>query len=314
MLTIYGATDAVSVVIRMAMVQTRTPHDMLGRVMAVNSMCTGTSGTLGEFRAGLVAAAFGAVTSVLVGGLGALLVVAAVDAPLPRSRAHQERGARGPVSPQQRASAHARSSSASSPPGQAMNDSPAGQPATVPIGMLICGRPASPAMQVSRMTRTRNDSSSSPVMSMRGAMQGAVGSATTVPGGTRPRRWARAGADDPARRVGLRGRHGRGERHALLDAGSERRLGARDEIAEGRPGLARLHDAERLAPAVEAVGRDAVCACGRRQRARGARQEVAPERRDRRVGLREGVVRDDQMCRSAPPPSRRRAAPRRRGA
>ena len=33
-LTIYGATDAVSVVIRMAMVQTRTPHDMLGRGMA----------------------------------------------------------------------------------------------------------------------------------------------------------------------------------------------------------------------------------------------------------------------------------------
>ena len=48
MLTVYGATDAISVVIRMAMVQTRTPHDMLGRVMAVNSMCTGTSGTLGQ--------------------------------------------------------------------------------------------------------------------------------------------------------------------------------------------------------------------------------------------------------------------------
>ena len=76
MLTIYGATDAVSVVIRMAMVQTRTPHDVLGRVMAVNSMCTGTSGTLGEFRAGVVAAAFGAVVSVVLGGLGALVFVA----------------------------------------------------------------------------------------------------------------------------------------------------------------------------------------------------------------------------------------------
>jgi hypothetical protein len=59
----------------MAMVQTRTPHDMLGRVMAVNSMCTGTSGTLGEFRAGVVAASVGAVGSVLAGGLGAILVV-----------------------------------------------------------------------------------------------------------------------------------------------------------------------------------------------------------------------------------------------
>ncbi|HEY2136191.1 MAG TPA: MFS transporter [Xanthobacteraceae bacterium] len=74
-LTVYGATDAVSVVIRMAMVQTRTPHDMLGRVMAVNSACTGTSGTLGEFRAGVIAAGFGAATSVLLGGVGAILVV-----------------------------------------------------------------------------------------------------------------------------------------------------------------------------------------------------------------------------------------------
>jgi hypothetical protein len=76
MLTVYGATDAISVVIRMAMVQTRTPHDMLGRVMAVNSMCTGTSGTLGEFRSGVVAAELGAVWAVALGGLGALLVVA----------------------------------------------------------------------------------------------------------------------------------------------------------------------------------------------------------------------------------------------
>jgi MFS family permease len=76
MLAIYGATDAISVVIRMAMVQTRTPHEMLGRVMAVNSMCTGTSGTLGEFRSGVVAAAFGPVQAVVLGGLGALAVVA----------------------------------------------------------------------------------------------------------------------------------------------------------------------------------------------------------------------------------------------
>ena len=37
-------------------------------------MFTGTSGTLGEFRAGTVAALFGAFTSVLVGGLGAIAV------------------------------------------------------------------------------------------------------------------------------------------------------------------------------------------------------------------------------------------------
>jgi MFS family permease len=73
-LAVYGAGDAVSVVIRHSLVQTRTPNEMLGRVMAVNFMFTGTSGTLGEFRAGAVAALFGAFTSVLVGGVGAIIV------------------------------------------------------------------------------------------------------------------------------------------------------------------------------------------------------------------------------------------------
>ena len=73
-LAIYGATDAISVVIRHSLVQLQTPNDMLGRVMAINSMFTGTSGTLGEFRAGAVAAAFGAVTSVAIGGVGAILI------------------------------------------------------------------------------------------------------------------------------------------------------------------------------------------------------------------------------------------------
>jgi MFS family permease len=75
-LTVYGASDAVSVVIRQSLVQMRTPDAMLGRVMAVNSMFTGSSGTLGEFRAGLVAAGLGAVPSALIGGLGTLVVMA----------------------------------------------------------------------------------------------------------------------------------------------------------------------------------------------------------------------------------------------
>jgi MFS family permease len=73
-LAVYGAGDAVSVVIRHSLVQTRTPNDMLGRVMAVNFMFTGTSGTLGEFRAGTIAALFGAFISVLVGGIGAIVI------------------------------------------------------------------------------------------------------------------------------------------------------------------------------------------------------------------------------------------------
>ena len=74
-LVIYGASDAVSVVIRQSLVQMRTPHDMLGRVMAVNSMFTGSSGSLGEFRAGAIAAWLGAVPSALIGGFGTIAVM-----------------------------------------------------------------------------------------------------------------------------------------------------------------------------------------------------------------------------------------------
>jgi MFS family permease len=74
-LMVYGAGDAVSVVIRQSLVQMRTPYDMLGRVLAVNSMFTGSSGSLGEFRAGTVAAWLGAVPSALIGGAGAIMVM-----------------------------------------------------------------------------------------------------------------------------------------------------------------------------------------------------------------------------------------------
>jgi MFS family permease len=76
-LAVYGASDAISVVIRQSLVQTRTPHDMLGRVMSVNSMFSGSSGTLGEFRAGAMAAWLGAVPSALIGGVGVILIALA---------------------------------------------------------------------------------------------------------------------------------------------------------------------------------------------------------------------------------------------
>src|SRR5262249_32647550 len=74
-LRIYGGSAPTSVVIRQSLVQMRTPYDMLGRVLAVNSMFTGSSGSLGEFRAGAVAAALGAVPSALIGGLGTITVM-----------------------------------------------------------------------------------------------------------------------------------------------------------------------------------------------------------------------------------------------
>ena len=62
-------------VIRQSLIQLRTPADMLGRVMAVNALCTGSSGTLGELRAGMMAAWLGAVPAVLAGGAGAIAVM-----------------------------------------------------------------------------------------------------------------------------------------------------------------------------------------------------------------------------------------------
>ena len=71
-----GAADMVSVVIRMTLIQLKTPDDMRGRVAAVNSLFVIASNQLGEFRAGLVAAWLGAVPAVLIGGVAALVVVA----------------------------------------------------------------------------------------------------------------------------------------------------------------------------------------------------------------------------------------------
>jgi MFS family permease len=73
-LIVAGAGDMVSVVIRQSLVQLDTPDEMRGRVSAVNSVFIGASNQLGEFESGVTAAAFGPVGSVVLGGLGTLLV------------------------------------------------------------------------------------------------------------------------------------------------------------------------------------------------------------------------------------------------
>ena len=75
-LTVVGAADMVSVVVRQTLVQLRTPDEMRGRVGAVNALFIGTSNQLGEFESGVTAAWFGVVPSVVIGGLGTLAVVA----------------------------------------------------------------------------------------------------------------------------------------------------------------------------------------------------------------------------------------------
>jgi MFS family permease len=75
-LIVLGASDMVSVVIRMTLVQLGTPDAVRGRVTAVNGLFIGASNQLGEFRAGTMAAWFGAIPAVLIGGVGTLMIVA----------------------------------------------------------------------------------------------------------------------------------------------------------------------------------------------------------------------------------------------
>jgi hypothetical protein len=62
----------VSVYVRETLIQLWTPDNVRGRVNAVNMVFVGASNELGEFRAGMMAAAIGAVPAVVVGGIGAI--------------------------------------------------------------------------------------------------------------------------------------------------------------------------------------------------------------------------------------------------
>ena len=75
-LALGGAADMVSVVIRQTLVQLETPDEMRGRVSAVNSVFIGASNQLGEFESGATAAWLGPVGSVVLGGVGTVLVAA----------------------------------------------------------------------------------------------------------------------------------------------------------------------------------------------------------------------------------------------
>ena len=76
-LAITGAADNISVVIRLTLMQLETPNEMRGRVGAVNSIFIGASNQLGEFESGATAALFGPVGSVVLGGIGTMLVAVA---------------------------------------------------------------------------------------------------------------------------------------------------------------------------------------------------------------------------------------------
>jgi MFS family permease len=86
MLFMTGVFDSVSVVIRHTLIQLLTPDEMRGRISAVNNIFIGTSNELGALESGLTAAYFGAVKSVVGGGIGTILVVLAVAKVWPETR------------------------------------------------------------------------------------------------------------------------------------------------------------------------------------------------------------------------------------
>jgi hypothetical protein len=73
-LAVSGGADTVSVVVRQTLVQLDTPDAMRGRVSAVNSVFIGASNQLGEFESGVTAEWLGPVASVVVGGIGTLVI------------------------------------------------------------------------------------------------------------------------------------------------------------------------------------------------------------------------------------------------
>jgi MFS family permease len=76
LLFLTGVFDGLSVVIRRTLEQMVTPDRLRGRVGAVHYVFIGLSNELGEFESGVTAALLGAIGSVLLGGVGTLVVVA----------------------------------------------------------------------------------------------------------------------------------------------------------------------------------------------------------------------------------------------
>lgn len=74
-LMISGCMDGVSVIIRGTILQIKTPDELRGRVMSVNSMFINSSNELGQFESGVAARILGVVPSVIFGGCMTLAVV-----------------------------------------------------------------------------------------------------------------------------------------------------------------------------------------------------------------------------------------------
>jgi MFS family permease len=74
-LMLSGVLDGVSVVVRSNIVQLKTPDELRGRVMSVNSMFINSSNEIGQFESGVTARLMGVVPSVVFGGCMTVAVV-----------------------------------------------------------------------------------------------------------------------------------------------------------------------------------------------------------------------------------------------
>jgi MFS family permease len=72
-----GIFDGVSVVVRGNIMQLKTPDELRGRVMSVNSMFINSSNEIGQFESGAAAKLMGVVPSVVFGGCMTIFVVIA---------------------------------------------------------------------------------------------------------------------------------------------------------------------------------------------------------------------------------------------
>ena len=70
-----GCMDGISVIVRGTILQLKTPDELRGRVMSVNSMFINSSNELGQFESGVMAKLMGTVPSVVFGGCMTIAVV-----------------------------------------------------------------------------------------------------------------------------------------------------------------------------------------------------------------------------------------------
>jgi MFS family permease len=86
LLTLSGAADMVSVLVRSTLLQLRVPGRLLGRITAINQIFIGSSNEIGAFESGVAARLLGVIPSVVFGGSMTLLVTAVAGFRAPELR------------------------------------------------------------------------------------------------------------------------------------------------------------------------------------------------------------------------------------